>query len=168
MMNLCRSVPMLAGLAVLSSACLAGGPAVQISAPPSQGRTTPAPAAVPAPQALAKVCLDAEGGDKLTEEFADRLRETIAASGAFSLAPTTGSCDLQLHLPGNLLQFQTAGGLMASTVVIVTSPSGHYLSTSITACSADDFKPCAQRVIAVAKLALLEYQSSAHPDTPSS
>ena len=44
---------------------------------------------------------------------------------------------------------------MVSTVVIVTSPSGRYLSTSIAACRASDLKPCAVRAVTAAKLALL-------------
>lgn len=110
---------------------------------------------MPAPKGPAKLCVDAQTGDKLIEQFADRLREAIAASGAMSLASPTDSCNLQLHVPGNLLRFQTAGGVMVSTVVIVTSSSGRYLSTSITACQATDLKPCAVRAVAAAKLALL-------------
>ncbi len=44
---------------------------------------------------------------------------------------------------------------MVSTVVIVTSPQGHYLAASITACRANELKPCAVRAVAAAKLALL-------------
>ncbi len=44
---------------------------------------------------------------------------------------------------------------MVGTVVIVTSASDHYLSSSITVCRASDFKPCAVRAVAAAKLALL-------------
>lgn len=127
---------MLAVLVATSGTCLAAAPAA-------------------APQALPKVCLDAQTGDKLTEQFADRLKEAIAASGAMSLASTTESCGLRLHVPGNLLRFESAGGLMVSTVVIVTSASGRYLSTSITACQASDLKPCAVRAVAAAKLALM-------------
>ncbi|MDE2050621.1 MAG: hypothetical protein KGJ72_06345 [Gammaproteobacteria bacterium] len=101
------------------------------------------------------MCLDVQAGDKLIQEFADRLGETIAASGALSLASATDSCDLQLHVPGNLLRFETAGGVMVSTVVIVTAPSGRYLSTSIAACRASDLEPCAVRAVTAAKLALL-------------
>jgi hypothetical protein len=137
-------LPLLAVLTALSTPCFAAGPA---QAPPA------APASVP--QGPAKVCLDVQTADKLIEQFADRLRETIAASGALSLASTADSCDLKLHVPGNLLRFQTAGGVMVSTVVIVTSSSGRYLSTSITACLANDLKPCAVRAVAAAKLALL-------------
>jgi hypothetical protein len=130
---------MLIGLVALSSGCFAAEPTAQ--AAPAQG--------------LPKVCLDAQTGDNLIEEFADRLKEAITASGALSLASTTDSCDLQLHVPGNLLRFETAGGVMVSTVVIVTSSSGRYLSTSITACQASNLKPCAVRAVAAAKLALL-------------
>ena len=148
-----RRLPILTVLAALSSVCLTTGWAARGS--PPQGQTAPASAAVPAPQGLPKVCLDVQTGDKLIAEFADRLRETISASGALSLASTSDSCNLQLHVPGNLLRFETAGGVMVSTVVIVTSSSGHYLSTSITACQASDLKPCAVRAVAAAKLALL-------------
>ncbi len=120
-----------------------------------KGQAATGPAAAPAPQGPPKVCLDVQKGDNLIEEFADRLKETIAASGALSLASATDSCDLQLHVPGNLLRFETAGGVMVSTVVIVTSSSGRYLSTSITACQASNLKPCAVRAVAAAKLALL-------------
>lgn len=106
-------------------------------------------------QALPKVCLDIQSGDSLTNEFANRLKDRIAASGALSLASATDPCSLQLHVPGNLLRFQTETGVMVSTVVIVTSPAGRYLSTSIAACQANDLKPCAVRAIAAAKLALL-------------
>lgn len=44
---------------------------------------------------------------------------------------------------------------MVSTVVIVTSQSGHYLSTSFTACQASNLEPCAVRAVGAAKLALL-------------
>ncbi len=44
---------------------------------------------------------------------------------------------------------------MVSTVVIVASPSGRYLSASITACLANELKPCAARAVNIAKLALL-------------
>lgn len=148
-----RTLTLLAALAAISGPCLAAGPAPQ--APPAQEQTAPGPAAAPTPQGPAKVCLDVQSGDELIEKFADRLRETIAASGAMTLAAATDSCNLQLHVPGNLLRFQTAGGVMVSTVVIVTSSSGRYLSTSITACQASHLKPCAVRAVAAAKLALL-------------
>jgi len=146
---------MLMALAALASPSFAAGAAGQ--AAPAQGQTAPgpAPAPAPAPQGPAKVCLEAQAGDELIGEFAERLRETIAASGAMSLASAADTCNLQLHVPGNLLRFQTAGGVMVSTVVIVTSASGRYLSTSITACQASDLKPCAVRAVAAAKLALL-------------
>jgi hypothetical protein len=114
-----------------------------------------APAASSTPQAPPKVCLEVQTHDKLTQAFADSLRQLIAASGSLSLAAAADSCTLRLHVPGNLLRFETAGGVMVSTVVIVTSPSGHYLSTSITACQAKNLKPCAVRAVAAAKLALL-------------
>ena len=152
-MSRLKRLLLLTALATLSSACFAAGSEGQ--APPPQGEKASAPAAAPAPQGPAKVCLDVQTGDTLIEQFADRLRETIAASGAVSLASPTDNCNLQLHVPGNLLRFQTAGGVMVSTVVIVTSPSGRYLSTSIAACQASDLKPCAVRAVAAAKLALL-------------
>ena len=138
-MKVSQTLPILIALVALSSACLAAEPAAQGTAPQGQP----------------KVCLDVQTGDSLIEVFAERLKEAIAASGTFSLAPTTDSCDLQLHVPGNLLRFETAGGVMVSTVVIVTSPSGHYLSSSITACQASNLEPCAVRAVAAAKLALL-------------
>ena len=138
-------------LAALSAPCFARGPANPV--PPQGPATAPGPASTPSEPA--KVCLDVQTGDPLMEQFADRLRQTIAASGAMSLASAADSCNLQLHVPGNLLRFQTAGGVMVSTVVIVTSASGRYLSTSITACRANDLKPCAVRAVAAAKLALL-------------
>lgn len=131
-------------------ACLAAQPATQPVTPP------PAQTAPTAPPALPKVCLDTESStDKLIAAFADRLRETITASGALSLASPTDACSLQLHIPGNLLRFQTAGGVMVSTVVIVTSPAGRYLSTNISACRANELQPCAVRAVAAAKLALV-------------
>lgn len=141
------SVP--AVLVALSSACFAGGEGVQASPPP--GPTTTAPA----PQELPKVCVDAQADDPLIKEFAERLQDAITASGTLSLAAVNDSCSLQLHVPGNLLRFQTAGSVMVSTVVIVTSPSGRYLSTSIAACQAKDLEPCAVRAVAAAKLALV-------------
>ena len=132
-----RTLPLLAALVVISGGCFAAEP----------------PAA--ATQGPSKVCIDVQSSDALIKQFAESLRETIAASGTLSLAPTADSCSLQLHVPGNLLRFQTAGGVMVSTVVIVTSPSGRYLSSSITACQANDLKPCAVRAVAAAKLALL-------------
>lgn len=152
MKRLQRFSVLTAVLVALSRACFAGE-AFQSSPPPQQ--TTPGPAAAPAPQELPKVCIDAQADDNLIKEFADRLKDAIAASGALSLAATTDSCSLQLHVPGNLLRFQTAGGVMVSTVVIVTSPSGRYLSTSVAACKASDLKPCAVRAVTAAKLALL-------------
>lgn len=146
-----RGLALLTVLAALSAPCFAGAPLEQTS--PAQGQA--APAAAGAASGPAKVCLDVQTGDKLMEQFADRLRETIAGSGAMSLASAADSCNLELHVPGNLLRFQTAGGVMVSTVVIVTSASGRYLSTSITACQASDLKPCAVRAVAAAKLALL-------------
>lgn len=142
-----RRVAALTGLAAFSSACFAAGPAVQAS--PAQQQTAPAP------QGPAKVCVDVQTSDALTKEFADRLQEAIAASGTLSPASAGDTCNLQLHVPGNLLRFQTAGGVMVGTVVIVTSSSGQYLSTSVTACQASDFEPCALRAVAAAKLALL-------------
>lgn len=138
-MKVLRRLPILISLVALSSGCFAAQPT---------GQAAP-------PQGQPKVCLDVQTGDNLIKEFADRLRETIAASGALSLASATDSCDLQLHVPGNLLRFETAGGVMVSTVVIVTSSSGRYLSTSITACQASNLKPCAVRAVSAAKLALL-------------
>lgn len=140
-------------LVAFSSVCFAAGPTVQ--ATPPQGQTTPSQAAAPAPRELTKVCIDAQADDTLIKEFADRLKDAIAASGALTLASATDSCSLQLHVPGNLLRFETAGRVMVSTVVIVTSQSGRYLSTSITACQAKDLKPCAVRAVTAAKLALL-------------
>ena len=153
-----RGLLMLTALLGLSGAGLAAEPALQAPPAPGQaaaGAAAGAATAAAAPQGPPKVCLDAESGDKLIKEFADRLRETISASGALSLASTTDTCNLQLHVPGNLLRFQTAGGVMVSTVVIVTSPSGRYLSTSISACRASDLQPCAVRAVAAAKLAVL-------------
>jgi hypothetical protein len=147
-----RGLSLLTVLLGLSGASFAVEPALRAS-PPEQTATGPASPA--ASQGLPKACLDVQAGDDLIEKFADRLRETIAASDALSLASTTDSCNLQLHVPGNLLRFETAGGVMVSTVVIVTSSSGHYLSTSVTACQVTDLKPCAVRAVAAAKLALL-------------
>lgn len=144
---------MLMVLAALSSVSLAAEPAVQ--AAPAQGQAAPGSAPPSATQRTSKVCLDVQSDDDLMNELAIHLREAIAASGSLSLASPTESCNLQLHLPGNLLRFQTAGGVMVSTVVIVTSPSGRYLSTSIAACQASDLKPCAVRAVAAAKLALV-------------
>jgi hypothetical protein len=146
-----RMFQMLLALLAVLSTCLAAEALAQDAS--ASGPKAAGPAAVP--QGLPKVCLDAQTTDPLIKEFADRLRETISASGALSLASATDSCGLQLHVPGNLLRFETAGGVMVSTVVIVTSPSGRYLSTSITACRASDLKPCAVRAVAAAKLALL-------------
>ena len=146
-----RRLALLTVPAALSASCFARVPVDQT--PPPQGQTASGPAATPS--GPSKVCLDVQTGDKLMEQFADRLRETIAASGAMSLASAADSCNLQLHVPGNLLRFQTAGGVMVSTVVIVTSSSGRYLSTSITARQASDLEPCAVRAVAAAKLALL-------------
>lgn len=148
-----RWFPILTALIGFSGACFAAEPTAQVS--PPQEQMAPGTAAVPVPQGLPKTCLDVQTTDNLTNEFAGRLKEAIAASGALSLASATDSCSLQLHVPGNLLRFETAGGVMVSTVVIVTSPSGQYLSTSITACQASDLRPCALRAVAAAKLALL-------------
>src|SRR5690348_4595356 len=153
-----RKVAISVVAAALSSACFAAGPAARASPPPAQtapGQTAPAPAAAPAPQGPAKVCVDVQTSDALTKEFADLLQAAIAASGTLSPASAGDTCNLQLHVPGNLLRFQTAGGVMVGTVVIVTSSSGQYLSTSVTACETNDFKPCALRAVAAAKLALL-------------
>ncbi|HEY6515528.1 MAG TPA: hypothetical protein VIY50_05255 [Steroidobacteraceae bacterium] len=114
-----------------------------------------ASASAAAPQAPPKVCVDAQAADNLIKEFADRLREAISASGTLTLAAATDPCDLQIHVPGNLLRFETAAGVMVSTVAIVTSPSGRYLSTSIAACQASNLEPCAVRAVAAAKIALL-------------
>jgi hypothetical protein len=148
-----RGISILGALVAISGASFAAGVASHDAAP--QGQTAPAPAAAAAPQPLPKVCLDSQSADKLTEAFADRLKEAIAASGAMSLGSATDACSLQLHVPGNLLRFQTAGSVMVSTVVIVTSASGRYLSTSIAACQASDLEPCAVRAVSAAKLALL-------------
>jgi hypothetical protein len=149
-----RRLPLLTALAALSSAFFSAT-AATAQTPPSRGQATPASALTAAPQGLPKVCIVVESSDSLINEFADRLKETISSSGALALASTTDSCGLQLHVPGNLLRFQTAGGVMVSTVVIVTSASGRYLSSSITACQAGHLKPCAVRAVAAAKLALL-------------
>jgi len=148
-----RTLPILTALVALSSASFAAEPPAPAAAP--QEQAAPAPSGAPAPQGRSKVCIDVQSSDSLIKEFADRLQETIAASGTLSLAPMGDSCNLQIHVPGNLLRFQTAGGVMVSTVVIVTSSSGRYLSTSITACRSNDLKPCAARAVAAAKLALL-------------
>lgn len=148
-----RRLPILSGLVALSSACFATGLAAQT--PPTPGPAAAGAAAAPAPQGPPKICLDAQTADNLIKQFAQRLRETIAASGTLSLASATDACNLQLHIPGNLLRFQTTGGVMVSTVVIVTSASGRYLSTSIAACRANDLQPCAVRAVSAAKLALL-------------
>ena len=151
-MNCMRRLATQTVLVALAGASFASGSALQAA---QQGQAAPAPSAAPAPQGLPRVCLDVQTEDTLTQEFAIRLREAIAASGTLQLAPTSDSCNLQLHVPGNLLRFETAGGVMVGTAVIVTSSSGHYLSTSVTACQASDLKPCAVRAVAAAKLALL-------------
>jgi hypothetical protein len=143
----------LTALAALASTCLTAAGAGEAS--PARGQTAAAPAATPAPQGPPGVCLDVQTGDPLIERFAESLRQTIAASGTLAVASATDSCKLRLHVPGNLLRFQTAGGVMVSTVVIVTSPSGRYLSTSIAACQASNLEPCAVRAVAAAKIALL-------------
>lgn len=148
-----RALPALTAFVALSGTCFASGSKTQVS--PAPGHTPAAQTAAPAPQGPPKLCLDVQTDDHLTRAFAASLRETIAASGTFTLGSTTDSCNLQLHVPGNLLRFQTAGGIMVSTVVIVTAPSGRYLSTSIAACQASNLKPCAVRAVAAAKLALL-------------
>jgi hypothetical protein len=152
-----RRLPMLAALLALSGTCFAARQAPQTAAPEGQPAPAPAPtpAAAPAPQELPQVCLDAQTSDNLIQTFADRLKETITASGVMSLGSDTDACSLQLHVPGNLLRFQTAGGVMVSTVVIVASATGRYLSTSISACRASNLKPCAVRAVAAVKLALL-------------
>ncbi|HEX4049685.1 MAG TPA: hypothetical protein VHY19_02245 [Steroidobacteraceae bacterium] len=168
-MRKCRGLLLLAGLIAPPGACLAaqsGGPPKEQAAP-SPGQTTPGSVATSAPQTLPKVCLDAQSGsDHLITAFADRLRETISASGALSLASPTDACNLQLHIPGNLLRFQTAAGLMVSTVVIVTSPSGRYLSASISACRAVELQPCAVRAVAAAKLAVVLTPSEESSEAP--
>ena len=127
-----------------------------LAAVPPAGSSAAQPGTEPAAaQTLPKVCLDVQSSDPLIQAFAARLRETIGASGALSLASPGDSCNLRLHVPGNLLRFETAGDLMVSTVVIVTSSSDRYLSTSISACRATDLEPCALRAVAAAKLALL-------------
>jgi hypothetical protein len=131
-----------------------------VHASPAHGQSPPSPTAVPSPHGAAKICLDVSTNDGLTEAFANRLRGAIAQSGDFTLALRPDACDLELDVPGNLLRFETAGGVMVSTVVIVTSPSGHYLSASITACRANELEPCAARAVAVAKLALLAMSNS--------
>lgn len=152
-MRLLRTLPLLTVLVALASACFAAQPARQ--AAPPQGPAAPGSAAAAASQGPPKVCIDVQASDSLIKEFADLLKQTIAASNTLSLASTPDSCGLQLHVPGNLLRFQTATGVMVSTVVIVTSPSGNYLSTSIAACQASNLKPCAARAVAAAKLALV-------------
>jgi hypothetical protein len=137
----------------LSMSCLAAEPATPAAAVPAQENPGALPAAPqPGP---AKVCIDAESFDPLIKDFADRLRAAVTGSGALSLASGSDACALQFHIPGNLLRFQTASGVMVSAVAIVTSPEGRYLSTSIAACRESDLMPCAIRAVAVAKLALL-------------
>ena len=142
----------LTALAALSSTCLAAAPASQS---PPQENAAPARAAANPAQGLPKVCLDVQTADPVTQEFAARLTETIDRSAVMTLGSATDTCSLRLHVPGNLLRFETGGGVMISTVVIVTSGSGQYLSSSITACGANNLKPCAARAVAIAKLDLL-------------
>ncbi|HJS92401.1 MAG TPA: hypothetical protein VJ738_20715 [Steroidobacteraceae bacterium] len=151
-MKCMRRLATLTVLAALAGSAFASGAALQ-AAP--QGQAAAPPSAAPAPQGPARVWVDVQTEDTLTQEFAIRLREAIAASSTLQLAPTSDSCNLKLHVPGNLLRFDTAGAVMVSTVVIVTSSSDRYLSTSISACQASDLKPCAARAVAAAKLALL-------------
>lgn len=148
-----RQLSTLAALAALSIPCFAAEPASP--AAPPQGQSVPVPRAPSGAQSLPQVCVDVQTADSLTNEFANRLKDKIAASGALSVAASNDSCNLQLHVPGNLLRFETETGVMVSTVVIVTAPSGRYLSTSIAACQANDLEPCAVRAVAIAKLALL-------------
>jgi len=144
------------------AALLSGSVAVAAISHAAAGETlaaapTSAAAAVqPAPTA----CLVVETDDALTRTYAKRLEAAITASGTFTLASAPGQCGLQLHVPGNLLRFQTAGGVMVSTAVIVTTASGHYLSASISACEAKDLRPCAARAVAAARLALMMREGS--------
>jgi hypothetical protein len=112
-------------------------------------------ATAPAPVVAPKICVDSQSQDALTVKFADLLSKAVASSGAFTLASAADGCNMQLHVPGNLLRFQTQGGVMVGTVVIVTSSSGRYLSSSVAACRAEQLEPCALRAVAAAKLALL-------------
>ena len=161
-----RSLALLAAALIsLVGVCCAAEPGVQPAAEPgaqpaeAQSPTANAPitgaAAASSAQGLPRVCLDAQSSDPLIMEFANRLRDTIQASGTLALASSTDACELKLHVPGNLLRFETAGGELISTVVIVTSASERYLSASITACQSTDLNPCAVRAVAAAKLALV-------------
>jgi hypothetical protein len=152
-MNRWRGLALQIFIAASSCACLAAAAAAP--GPPAGVQHGPASAPARAAQGLPQVCLDVQTSDPLTGQFAARLKRTIAASGALRLASAGGSCDLLLHVPGNLLRFETAGGVMVGTVVIVTSPSDRYLSTSIAACRAGKLEPCAARAVAAAKLAVL-------------
>ena len=147
-----RKLAVLSLLAAVATMCLAAE--APPPAPPAQAGT-PVHTAAPPSQGPTKVCLDVHTNDSLTEAFARRLRDRVGASAALTLAAASDSCDLTLHVPGNLPRFETAGGVMISTVVIVTSSSGRYLSASVTACRSSDLEPCAARAVAAAKLALL-------------
>lgn len=130
--------------------------AALLSVSVAAGAVPPEPAATAAAAQPARAaCLVVETDDALTRTYAKRLKAAITASGTFTLAPAPGQCGLQLHVPGNLLRFQTQGGVMVSTAVIVTTASGHYLSASISACEATDLRPCAARAVAAARLALM-------------
>lgn len=148
---------MLVGLLAVSTACLAAPPGRQSPPAPAQTASgaSAAPPAAPMTQGRIAVCVVADSTDPLTREFALRLSETVASSATFRLVHARAACALQLHVPGNLLRFETAGAVMVSTVVVVTSSSGRYLSTSITACRARELNPCATRAVAVAKIALM-------------
>jgi hypothetical protein len=148
-----RKIAVLSLLAAAAATCVAAE--APPPAPPAQAGTPVQPAAATASQGPTKVCLDVHTNDSLTEAFARRLRDRVGASAALSLAAASDSCDLTLHVPGNLPRFETAGGVMISTVVIVTSSSGRYVSASVTACRSSDLEPCAARAVAAAKLALL-------------
>jgi hypothetical protein len=146
-------IAMLLGLLAVSTACLAAPPdgqSVPAAAPSPSGAS-----AAPLARGRIAVCVVADSADPLTREFSLRLRETVASSGTFRLVHAREPCALRLHVPGNLLRFETAGAVMVSTVVVVTSSSGRYLSTSITACRVHALNPCASRAVAVAKLALM-------------
>lgn len=159
-MRALRALPLPAVLAALIAVSFAAAPVAR-AAPQQEPAASPPPTAAapptaPVPQGPPKVCLDVPTKDSLTRAFAQRLAQAIGATGSLTVALAGDPCDLQLHVPGNLLRFETAGGVMVSTVVIVTSPSGRYLSTSVAACQEKDLGPCALRAVAAAKLAIVE------------
>jgi len=87
------------------------------------------------------------GDDGLTQRFFDAIGQVIRSSSDFQIASEAGGGDVQLEIPSHLFWCERYGRTTFQRVVVVTTPEGKYLGTSIGVCGEDSLHDCAAEVL---------------------